>query len=102
MRKVKTGASFVIKGKVERSDGLTGAVTVSLTGLPPGGVAAAVNVKAAATDFAIKVVLPATVPAGEVKGLKLAGLAAADPKQPGVRVRSRDVELTLAIQSAGK
>jgi hypothetical protein len=94
----KTGANFTLKGKVERSEGLTGDVTVSLTGLPPGGQAVAVNVKANAADFAVKVVLPANVSPGEIKGLKLSGLAAADPKQPGVRIRSRDVELILNIQ----
>jgi hypothetical protein len=95
----KTGTSVEIKGKVERREGFTGDVAVSLTGLPPGARADAVTVKAGATTFAVKVVLPPNLAAGEVKGLKLAGAAAPDPRQPNVRIRSREVELTLVLQS---
>jgi hypothetical protein len=98
----KTGVSFDVRGKVERREGLTGDVAVSLAGLPAGGRAAPVTVKAGATEFALKVVLPPNTPVGEVKGLKLAGSAAPDPKRPGVRVSSREVELTLVVQAPGK
>jgi hypothetical protein len=93
-----TAATTVkVKGKVERREGLTGDVALTLTGLPPGASAAPVTVKAGTTDFALDVVLPANVPPGETKGVKVSGSAVADPKQPAVRVRSRDVELTFVL-----
>jgi hypothetical protein len=98
----KTGASFDIKGKVERYEGVTGDVPLTLTGLPPGGRATPVNVKAGTSEFTLKVMLPPNVPVGMVLGLKLAGTVAPDPKLPGIRVRSRDVELTLAIATEKK
>jgi hypothetical protein len=98
----KTGATIPVKGQVERREGLIGDVALTLTGLPPGARADAVTVKAGATEFTINVVLPPNLPAGEVKGLKLAGTAAPDAKQPNVRVRSREVELTLVVQTPAK
>jgi hypothetical protein len=98
----KTGTTFKLKGKVERREGLIGDVTVSLAGLPAGGRANPVTVKTGATEFALEVVLPPNGPVGEVKGLTLFGTAAPDSKQPNVRVRSRDVEVTLVIQPAVK
>jgi hypothetical protein len=59
-------------------------------------------VKAADTAFVLTVVLPANTAAGEIGGLKLSATAAADAKQPNVRVRSRDAELTLVVKAAGK
>jgi hypothetical protein len=98
----RTGTTFKIKGRVERREGLTGDVAISLTGLPAGGRANPVIVKTGMTEFVLDVVLPPNVPVGEVKGLTLFGTAAPDPKQPNVRVRSRDVELTLVVQPATK
>src|SRR5262249_28215112 len=97
----KTGATVPLKGKVERREGLTGDVALTLTGLPPGARADAPTVKAGATEFTLHVVRPPTRPAGEVKGLRLSGTAT-DPKQPNVRVRSREVEVTLVVQGTGK
>jgi hypothetical protein len=95
----KTGATVKLQGKVERREGLTGDVMLTLTGLPPGVTAAPVTVKAADTAFTLNVVLPPSTPAGEISGLKLSATAAADAKQPNVRVRSRDVEWTLVVGS---
>jgi hypothetical protein len=95
----KTGATVAIKGKVERREGLMGDVAITLTGLPPGARVSPFTVKAGATDFKLDLILPPNIPVGEVAGLKLSGNAVADPKQPGVRVNSRDVQLTLVIQS---
>src|SRR5262249_11091360 len=61
----KAGAAVEIKGKVERREGLTGDVTLTLTGVPGVNVAP-VNVKAGAADFAIKLTLPPTTPVGEM------------------------------------
>ena len=40
--------------------------------------------------------------AGELKGLKLTGTFPPDPKQPNQRIRSRDVTLTLNVQTGKK
>ena len=44
--------------------------------------------KADATEFAVNLVLPANLPAGEYKGLKLSANAPA-PGQPALRIRSQ-------------
>jgi hypothetical protein len=98
----KKGATVTIKGKVERKEGLKGDVQVTLTGLPPGARADAVVVKAATADFTVNLILPPNIPAGEIKGLKLSAFAAPDAKQPNVRVRSKEVEVTLVMKTAGK
>ena len=95
------GATVMISGTVERREGLTGDVVVTLTGLPAGASAAAVTVKADATDFAMSLVLPANLPAGEIKGLKLSANAVA-PGNPALRVRSRDVDLVLNVKPVAK
>jgi len=70
---------------------------VSLTGVPPGvAVPAAITVKAGDTDFAFKLTIPPTTPAGESK-LKLSATGVSDPKQPAVRVKGRDVEVMLTV-----
>ena len=73
-----------------------------LTGLPAGAKADPVTVKADATEFAVNVASACHDPAGEIKGLKLSGSGAPDAKQPNVRVRSRDVELTLVLKQPAK
>jgi hypothetical protein len=98
----KKETTVKIAGKVERREGLTGDVALSLTGLPPGTRADAPTVKAGATAFTLNVILPPNLAPGEVSGLKLAGSATPDAKQPGVRVRSREVELTLIVKAAGR
>jgi hypothetical protein len=98
----KTGVTVSVKGKVERREGLAGDVALTLTGLPPGARADAVTVKAGVSEFTFNVVLPPNLPPGEFKGLKLAGTAAPDPKQSNVRVRSREVDVTLVVQTPPK
>ncbi len=98
----KMAITLKIKGKVERREGLTGDVALTLTGLPPGASSAPITVKATVTDFTFDVVLPANAPPVEVKGVKVSGSAVADPKQPLIRVRSRDVELTLVVLASAK
>jgi hypothetical protein len=94
------GATVMIPGKVERREGLTGDIQVNLTGLPAGAQAAAVSVKADTADFVVNVVLPANFAAGEYKGVKLSASGVPDPKQPNIRVKSRDVDLTLVVKAA--
>jgi hypothetical protein len=96
------GTTVKLQGQIERREGLTGEVVLTLTGLPTGATAAAVTVKAGTTAFALNVVLPPGVPAGEIAGLKLSGTAIPDAKQANVRVRSRDVGLTLVVRLPAK
>ncbi len=96
----KMATTVKIAGRVERKEGFTGDVTLTLTGLPPGLSAAPVIAKGGTTAFTLNVALPANQPAGEFKGLKLAATVPADPKTPNVVVRSRDMELTLVVLAA--
>jgi hypothetical protein len=88
-----------LAGTIERRDDFKGDVLVTLTGLPA-GAKAETTVKAAETAFHLKVALPAKLSAGELSGLTLFATAAIDPQQPAVRVRSRDVPLTLNVKTA--
>ncbi|MGE5193062.1 MAG: hypothetical protein ACM3U2_11230 [Deltaproteobacteria bacterium] len=94
------GATVMISGKIERREGLTGDVVLGVTGLPAAARADAVTVKADATDFAVNLVLPANFAPGEYKGLKLSATGTPDPKQPNLRVRSREVEFALIVKAA--
>jgi hypothetical protein len=94
----KTGAMIKIEGKVERREGLTGDVVVALTGLPEGARADTPTVKADVVDFVMNVVLPPTARIGQWRGLALSASGVPDPNQANVRVRSRDVPLTLVVQ----
>jgi hypothetical protein len=89
-----------LQGKVDRLDGLTGDVALTLTGLPAGARADAVTVKAGTAAFVLNIVLPATQPAGEIRGLKLAGTLAPNSKLPNLRVQSRAVDVTLVVKAA--
>lgn len=93
------GAMVKLEGKIERREGLTGDVILTLAGLPAGISAPAATIKADAVDFAVNVAVPANARPGETKGLILFATAA-DPKQPSIRLRSRDVELTLNVMPA--
>ena len=98
----KTGATIQVIGRVERQHGFFGDVALTLTGLPAGARADAVTVKTFKSKFVMKIVLPPNAAAGEIKGLKLNASAAPDAKLPNVRVRSRDVELTLNVLQGKK
>jgi hypothetical protein len=98
----KKATTLKIPGKIERLTSFKSEVALALTGLPAGAKADAVTVKADATDFVVNVTLPPTVPAGEIKGVKLFGSFAPEAKQPALRVRSRDVEVTLILKAPAK
>jgi hypothetical protein len=99
---VKKGATLKLQGKIERLPGVKADVALALTGLPAGAKADAVTVKADASDFAINITFPPTVPAGEIKGVKLSGSITPEPKTPNVRVKSREVELELVLKAPAK
>jgi hypothetical protein len=95
----KTGATLKLQGQIERREGLTSDVALLLTGLPAGARTDAVAVKAGETAFTVNVILPPNIPAGEIAGLKLTGSAVPDAKQPNVRVRSKDVDLSIVVST---
>lgn len=92
----KMATAVEIKGEIVRTEGYTGEATVTLTGVPPGVAPPSVTVKANETAFVLKLALPPTLAAGN-SDLKISANAATDPKQPGVRVKSRDVPLSLVV-----
>jgi hypothetical protein len=96
----KAPTAVKIAGQVERKEGLTSDVTLTLAGLPPGASAPPVVLKGGATAFTLNVALPANQATGEIKGLKLTATAPADPKAPNIVARSREVELTLVVMAA--
>lgn len=96
----KTGAVVRLAGKVERREGATGDVAVTLVGLPAGISAPVATVKSGTNDYAVNITVPANTPAGKLTGLKLQATTALDPKQPAVRVRSRDIDLTIVVDPA--
>lgn len=98
----KAGVSFKIQGMLERRAGLMTDATITLVGLPAGIKAESPVVKAGAKEFVLNVVLPPTVGVGELRGLKLSASCPVDAKQPNVRFRSRDHDLTLLVKPSIK
>lgn len=94
----KKGASVKLQGKVERQTDLKADIAIALTGLPAAVKVEPLTLKAGTSEFTLNVVLPPTITPGEITGLKLSASAVADPKLPNVRVKSRDVELTLVVK----
>lgn len=86
-----------VKGTLVRSEGFAGDAAVTLAGLPAGIAAPQAAVKASETALTIKLTIPPNFKPGEHRGIKLSANAATDPKQPNVRVKSRDVALMLKI-----
>ena len=96
----KKGGTLKISGKLERREGLKADVALALTGLPAGAKADAVTLKADATDFSVNVAFPPNITPGEFTGVKLSGSYIPDAKQPNVRVRSRELEVTLVLKTS--
>jgi hypothetical protein len=98
----KSPTTVKLQGHIERREGLTGDVSVVLTGLPKGVRADPVKVKTGAAAFTVNVVVFPGVPAGEITGLKLFASAGPDVQRPEVRVRSREVDVILLVRAAAK
>jgi hypothetical protein len=99
---LKAATTVELKGELTRAADFKGEAVVALAGLPPGLAAAPVTVKAGESKFALKLTVPPTTPAGEVRGLTLSASAAPDPSQAAVRVKGRDVPLTLTLRPGAK
>jgi hypothetical protein len=93
------GAVVKFDGKIERREGLTGDVTIAMTGLPPGVQGNIVIVKADAVDFSFMVAVPANFRPGEIKNLRVSA-SAADSQNNNVRVSSRIVPVSIVVQPA--
>jgi hypothetical protein len=98
----KKGSEFLFKGKVERSDGLVGDVTLVATGLPAGAKFEPALVKADKNEFDGKIIFPATLMPNEYKGIKLTASGVPDIKAPTIKVNSKEVELVLVLKPAPK
>jgi len=96
----KKGATVKVQGKLERVEGFKNDAAITIVGVPPGVKADTATLKAGATDFTVSVTFPPNIAAGEIKGLKLSASAVADPKTPNVRVRSREVDVTVVLAAA--
>jgi hypothetical protein len=93
----KKPVTIEFQGEIVRSQGFAGEATVTLVGLPAGIAPPTFVVKATETAYTLKLAVPPSVPPGETKGIKLSASAATDAKQPTVRVKSRDIELSLTV-----
>jgi hypothetical protein len=93
----KTGASLEITGTVERIEGATGDVTLTLAGLPAGVTAtpAAVVVKGGEKQFKFALKVPANFKPGDFPGLKIFGTGR--PFGGNLNVRTRDMEVTMKV-----
>jgi len=98
----KKGSEFLFKGKVERSDGLVGDITLAATGLPAGAKFEPAIVKADKNEFDGKIIFPPALMPNEYKGIKLTASGVPDAKAPTVKVNSKDVELVLVLKPAPK
>ena len=92
----QAGASIKLAGKVERLEGLTGDVAVSVAGLPPSVAAPRVVVAAAANDFELEIKFAANLPPGELKGVQLFATGRMTPASP-LEIRSEPIDIIVEL-----
>ncbi len=94
----KTATSVKLMAKIDRLAGYAGAVTVALTGLPP-GVTAPANTAVAAdqTNFEIEFKIPANFAMPQIDGLKLTATGPGDPLTANQPVKSAEVEVSIKL-----
>jgi len=92
----QTGASVKFAGKVERLEGLTGDVAVSVAGLPPSVPPPRVVVAAAASEFELEIKFAANVPPGELKGVQLFATGKMTPASP-LEIRSEPIGILVEL-----
>ena len=95
----KTGASVKLAGKIERLEGLTGDVTVSVAGLPASVPAPKLVIKADQTDYDLEVKFPPNASPGEWKDVKLFATGKMVPSAP-LEIRSDEVGVTIELLPA--
>ena len=91
------GDTGKVTGKVTRDPQLTGAVTVTLVGLPEGVASPKVEVPAGQTDFTLPLNFAAGTKLGEVKGARIMATAVPDAQVPTNVARSMEVPVTINI-----
>jgi hypothetical protein len=89
---------LTLAGTIERRDKFQGEVAVTISGLPKEFKAPAATLKGEEAKFSLPISIPPGVTAGEIP-LELSASASINPKQPNVKVRSRDVDVVLVITS---
>jgi hypothetical protein len=92
----QSGAGLKLTGKIERLEGLTGDVAVSMAGLPPAVPVPRVVVAAAATDFELELKIPENVAPGELNGVQLFATGKMTPASP-LEIRSEPVGLVIEL-----
>lgn len=89
---------LTLAGTIERRDKFQGEVAVTISGLPKEFKAPTATLKGEEAKFSLPISIPPGVTAGVIP-LELSASASIDPKQPNVKVRSRDVDIVLVITS---
>ncbi|HVX14410.1 MAG TPA: hypothetical protein VHC22_24705 [Pirellulales bacterium] len=92
----QVGAALKLAGKVERLEGLTGDVTVTISGLPAGINVPRVVVPAAQTDFELELKFPPNTAAGVIGGLQLVATGRMTPSSP-LEIRSEAVHVAVEL-----
>lgn len=92
----KQGAMVKLDGKVVRHEGFAGAVTITLSNPPPGVRAETVTVPAESSDFAVNLVLPGNLAAGEHRAA-LVPSAVPDAARGNQRVNGPAAEFVLRV-----
>ncbi len=93
----KLGYVAEIGGTLERFAGITGEVTLTVTGLPTGARLEPATAKVAASAVAAKLIFPAATAPGKLAGIRWTATVSPDPAQPALLVKSREVEVTVTI-----
>ncbi|MGE0606316.1 MAG: hypothetical protein AB7O62_04250 [Pirellulales bacterium] len=90
------GATFKLAGKVERLEGITGDIAVTLQGLPPGIAVPRAALNAMQTDYELTVTFPANFAPAPLANVQLFATGRYDAAQP-LETRSEAITLHLEL-----
>jgi hypothetical protein len=93
------GETGVLKGTVQRTQGVMGPVTLTLTGLPGGYKAPTLELPKGQTKFAFAVRFPADAKPAELKDVRLLAATRTNPAEGSSTVKSNEVPVTLSVVS---
>jgi hypothetical protein len=91
------GPTGKVSGKVQRTNGFSTSVHLTLVGLPKELPAPALDLSGDKTDFEIPIAFPYGSAAGELANVKLVATAQPDPKNDKLLVRSNEIPLALKV-----
>ncbi len=92
----QAGATLKLTGKVERLEGMTGDIAVTLQGLPPGIAVPRVALNAMQTDYELAVVFPANFAPTTLADVQLFATGRFDAAQP-LETRSASIAVPLEL-----